>query len=456
LASNAPQSPGARGFLGHPAGLGYLAFTEAWERFAFYGMHTLLVLYMTRHLLLPGNVEDILFFDSFRRLYGSLEGQALASAIFGTYAAGVYLTPIVGGWLADRLLGRRRAVLLGGSIMVAGHFLLAFEASFLFALLCLVLGSGLHKGNISSQVGSLYAADDLRRAGAFQVFFVAASLGVMAAPLVIGTLGEKQGWHYGFGAAGVGMLVGLAVYVAGWRHLPADPARARSPVERAAARLDRDDWKAIATLLLLVPVLAVAVVPNNQIFNAYVVWADRQFDLQWRGTTLPTTWLLMLDAVVTVVLLALVAGFYRWYGKRRAEPDDISKMIIGSVFSVAGMLCLYLAAATQAPGTKIALGWALAFHLVNGLAFAHLFPVSLALFTRVAPARVNATLIGVYFLALFAGSALVGWIGSWFERLPTTTFWLLHAGLAAFALVAFLLFRQLPVLRMGRIRNNLT
>jgi len=438
-------------FLGHPIGLAYLAFTEAWERFAFYGMHTLLVLYMTRYLLLPGNIDNILFFDKFRQLYGGLEGQGLASAIYGTYAASVYLTPLLGGFLADRFLGRRWAVMLGGICMVTGHFLLAFEASFLFALLCLVLGSGLHKGNISSQVGSLYASDDLRRAGGFQVFFVMASLGVMAAPLVIGTLGEQQGWHFGFGAAGIGMAIGLAVYIAGWRKLPADRAPSRAVRNRAAARLERSDWRAITILLMLIPVIAVAVVPNNQIFNAYVVWADRQFDLQWGGAKLPTTWLLMLDAVVTVAFLAGVAAFYRWYGGRRREPDEITKMIIGSVFSVGGMLCLYLAAATQAPGEKIGLAWPAVFHLVNGIAFAHLFPVSLSLFSRVAPAAVNATMIGVYFLALFAGNALVGWVGSYFEEMPAARFWLLHAGFAAVSGFAFVLFRLNSAVRGGQV-----
>ena len=139
-----------RRFLGHPVGLGYLAFTEAWERFSFYGMQTLLVLYMTKHLLLPGHVENVVLFTQLSKLYGGLTGQALASAIFGSYAAGVYLTPILGGLLADRVLGKRRTVMLGAITMTLGHFLMAFESSFLFALLCLIIGSGMFKGNIAS------------------------------------------------------------------------------------------------------------------------------------------------------------------------------------------------------------------------------------------------------------------------------------------------------------------
>jgi proton-dependent oligopeptide transporter, POT family len=195
-------------FLGHPRGLWYLAFTEAWERFSYYGMQSLLVLYMVKYLLAPGRIEHVAAFAAFRKLYGGLDGQALASAIFGTYAAAVYLTPILGGLLADRLLGRRRTVLLGALTMAAGHFLMAFEPAFLFALLCLVVGVGMFKGNIASQVGSLYGPEDLRRADAFQIFYLGINAGVIISPLIVGTLGEKVGWHYGFAAAGFGMRSG--------------------------------------------------------------------------------------------------------------------------------------------------------------------------------------------------------------------------------------------------------
>src|SRR5205085_7597312 len=184
------------GFLGHPRGLWFLAFIEAWERFSYYGMQSLLVLYMVKYLLLPGRIEHVAAFASFRRLYLGLDGQPLASAIFGTYAALVYFTPIFGGFLADRLLGRRRTVLLGAFTMAAGHFLMAFEPAFLFALLCLVIGVGMFKGNIASQVGSLYKPEDLRRADAFQIFYLGINAGVILSPLIVGTLGEKVGWHY--------------------------------------------------------------------------------------------------------------------------------------------------------------------------------------------------------------------------------------------------------------------
>jgi proton-dependent oligopeptide transporter, POT family len=431
-----------RAFLGHPKGLAYLAFTEAWERFSFYGMQALLVLFMTKELLLPGHVENVALFDAFAGLYGGLEGQALASAIFGTYTAAVYLTPIFGGFLADKVLGKRRTVLLGAITMAIGHFLMAFEVTFLFALACLVLGCGMFKGNIASQVSALYKPDDLRRADAFQIFYLGINAGVIASPLIVGTLGEVYGWHYGFGAAGIGMLIGLAIYVAGQSHLPKDhfaPQQAETGPARPS--LTKQDWPALIALLILIPVLAVAIVPNNQIFNAYLVWGDQQFDLNWMGHKLPTTWLVTLDAIVSVSFLAIVAMFYRWYGKHWQEPDEITKIIIGSVFSVAGMLCLVLAASTQGPGEKIGLFWPVMFHIVNSIGFAHMLPVSLALFAKVAPRALNATVIGLYYLAFFSGNALVGKFGGYYETMPTPSFWMLHAGLAAAAGACFMLFR---------------
>jgi len=431
-----------RSFLGHPVGLGYLSFTEAWERFSFYGMQTLLVLYLTKVLLLPGHVENVALFAQFRLLYGGLDGQALSSAIFGTYAASVYLTPILGGYLADRILGKRKTVLLGAITMAIGHFLMAFEASFLFALLCLILGSGMFKGNIASQVDSLYGPRDNRRADAFQIFYLGINAGVIASPLIVGTLGEVYGWHYGFGAAGFGMLIGLFIYIKGQKYLPKEHfAPRKTETTKTKTKLQPGEYSTVVALLLLIPVLAISIVPNNQIFNAYLVWADQQFDLVWGAHKIPTTWLVTLDSVVAVGFLAGVAMFYRWYGKHWREPDEISKIIIGSVFSVAGMLCLYMAAATQGPGEKISLAWPVAFHFINSIAFAHMLPVSLALFSKLAPKAINATIIGIYYLTFFVGNSLVGWIGGFYETMPTTSFWLLHAGFALFSGFCFVLFK---------------
>src|SRR5437879_6086587 len=211
------HNPEDRSFIGHPRGLAYIAFAEAWERFSSYGMQSLLVLYMVNRLLHPGHIERIAGFGPFRHLLenvyrGPLSVQALASAIFGLYTALVYLTPIGGGLIADRWLGRTRTITIGALLMSAGHFLMAFDFSFLIALTCLLAGVGCFKGNLASQVGALYPKGDNRLADAFQIHYIFINGGGIAAPLIAGTLGDKVGWHWGFGAAGGGMLLGLRLH----------------------------------------------------------------------------------------------------------------------------------------------------------------------------------------------------------------------------------------------------
>src|SRR5690349_4098294 len=219
-----------RAFLGHPKGLGYLSFIEGCERFSYYSMQTLLTLYMVNYLLTPARMEGVAGLEWLRGWhYPGLEGQPLASAIFGDYSSLVYLMPIVGGIIADRLTGRRVALIVGGLMMSLGHFLMAFEGAFLFALLCLIIGVGLFKGNIATQVGDLYGEHDLRRAMAFQIFYIFINVSVIAAPLISGTLGEEVGWHYGFGCAAVVMLLGLLIYLSGQRWLPPELEVAARP-----------------------------------------------------------------------------------------------------------------------------------------------------------------------------------------------------------------------------------
>src|ERR1051325_10761873 len=212
-------------FFGHPTGLAYLAFTEAWERFSSYGMSALVVLYMVNQLLLPGHVEHVAGFPVFRGwiegAFGPLSTQALASEIFGLYSGFVYFTPVIGGWLGDRI-GQRSAVVLGGLSMSCGHLAMAFDQSFLLALLLLIIGSGLLKGNISAQVGGLYPVEDKeRRTRGFALFSTGINFGAVAGPLLCGFLGTRYGWHLGFGAAALFMLGGVGTYLSGYRYLPA-------------------------------------------------------------------------------------------------------------------------------------------------------------------------------------------------------------------------------------------
>jgi POT family proton-dependent oligopeptide transporter len=430
-----------RAFLGHPKGLGYLSAVEFCERFSYYSMQNLLALYMVNYLL-PQKFSSVLGLGWLQQArYGGAEGQVLASAIFGDYTSLVYLTPILGGFLADRWLGRRAALVAGAVVMSLGHFMMAFEGAFLFALATLIVGVGLFKGNIASQVGFLYKEGDLRRAMAFQIFYIAINVSVIVAPFISGTLGEKVGWHYGFGCAGVVMVLGLLVYLKAGPWLPADNKPARDGSAAPRERLTGNDWTRVIAVIVLVPIMATALLTNQEIFNAYLIWADQQFNLTFFDYRIPTTWLTALDAALSFSMLVAVAWFWNWRARKTgSEPDELGKMIIGSFFTIAGGLCLVMAAATQG-SEKIGLFWPFMFHLLNSIGFSHILPVSLALFTRLAPRQINATVIGIYYLAFFLANQIVGHVGGWYSTWDTTQFWLFHVATAAVGLVAFALFK---------------
>lgn len=429
-----------RSFLGHPKGLGFLGFTEGCERFSYYSMQTLLTLYMVNYLLVPGRMEKVIGLSWLQaHIYRGLQGQPLASAIFGTYTTFVYFTPIFGGILADSGLGRTRTLILGGILMAIGHFLMAIESAFVFALLALLLGVGAFKGNIASQVGALYGPNDLRRAMAFQIFYIFINVSVIVGPLISGTLGQKVGWHYGFGCAGVVMVLGLCIYLSGRRWLPPEELVVPSVKTKERQKMTRNDWLGLIYLLVLIPVLAIAMLTNQQIFNAYLVWGDQHFDLRLLNNT--SSWLITVDAAVSFTMLVAVAAFWKWWSTRWTEPDEITKMIIGSLFTIAGALALFMAALTGQNGHKISLAWPIVFEFMNSIGFAHILPVSLALFSKIAPKQINATVIGLYYLAFAAANAVVGWVGGLYSSLPTTTFWLIHAASAAVGLAAFVIFK---------------
>jgi POT family proton-dependent oligopeptide transporter len=442
----AVADPHDRAFFGHPRGLAYLAFTEAWERFSYYGMQTLLVLYMIHQLLLPGHVENVVGFDWLKGVLpkgvfsAKDANQAIASSVFGYYTGLVYLTPILGGLLADRLLGRTRTIVLGACLMALGHFLMAFDQSFLVALLCLMLGSGCFKGNVATQVGHLYSETDNRRADAFQIFYLGINAGVIVAPLVTGTLGEKVAWHYGFGAAGIGMLISLVIYLSGRKYLPKDPPLGARQERAPQPPLTSREWAKVTLLIAMIPALTASVVGNQEIFNAYLVWVERSADLHLFGVPILTTWMVSVDSIVSVITLAGMVVFWRWWKTRYREPDELGKIIIGCFFGALGVLCLVAGAIlAQASGTKVGFGWLLAFHLLNDIGFANVLPVGLALYARSAPKALAGTIVGVYYLHLFAANLLVGNVlGARLSDMTATSFWLMHAALVGGAFAVFL------------------
>jgi proton-dependent oligopeptide transporter, POT family len=437
-----------KAFLGHPVGLGWLAGAEFWERFSYYGMATLLTLYMVHQLLLPGHIEQVVGFGPFRRLmewiYGPLSLKALATNTAGFYTGFVYVTPLAGGVLAERFLGRTTTVTIGASLMALGHFLMAFDQSFLLALLCLLLGVGCFKGNIATQVGDLYRHDDPRRADGFQIYYIGIQIAVIGAPIVCGRLAENFGWHWGFGCAGVGMLIGLTIYLLGRPTYPPEPLEQRKANPAQRAPLSRNGGLAIAVLCLLVPLLAIASVGNQEIFIGYLIWGETTFNLSFLGLRMAVTDLISFDAIVSTITMVLVVLFWRWWAKRWTEPSELTKIILGVGLSALGPLALAGAAAQfAATGHRVSLGWAIAFHLLNDIGFANVFPVGLALYTRASPKGYAGIMVPIYYLSLFAGNVLVGWLAGHLDKMPPTSFWLMHAALIGGAAVALLLIRLL-------------
>ncbi|WP_323982158.1 POT-type proton-dependent oligopeptide transporter [Novosphingobium aureum] len=241
------------------------------------------------------------------------------------------------------------------------------------------------------------------------------------------------------------MVIGLLLYLRARPWLPADAPRGAAKAQGGAktGALSREDWPRLGALAVLVPVLAIAMIPNQEIFNAYLVWADAKFQLTFFGVTLPTSWMITIDATLAFSMLVAVAAFWKWRSDRTGrEPDELGKMVIGSVFSIMGGMCLVIAAATVPEGGKIGLFWPVMFHLFNSIGFAHLMPVSLALFTKIAPRALNATVVGIYYLAFFGANKTVGVVGGWYSSMDTVQFWLLHVAAAVFGLIAFAMLKM--------------
>jgi POT family proton-dependent oligopeptide transporter len=291
----------------------------------------------------------------------------------------------------------------------------------------LLVGVGCFKGNIASQVGELYDRDDLRRATAFQVFQFSITSAVIVSPLVCGTLGEKVGWHFGFGAAGVGMLLGLAMYLHGRPWLPAEIRATGGPARRS---LSAGDWKVLALLIALLPLIAGAMVGNQQMFNAFVVWGEANFDMHLLGYEMPVTWLLSADAVISALCILASIAFWRAFATRWKEPGDLTKIAVGAAIMALAPLLLSMAGLRQqTTGSRISIGWGLAFELVNEAGFAMLVPVALSFYSRVAPQALQGVTIAMFYLNTFLCNLVVGRLGGLLEQMPATRFWLMHAAI---------------------------
>ena len=421
-------------FSGHPKALAYLAFTEAWERFSYYGMTGLLVLYMVNQLLLPGHVEHVAGMGGFRYaldgIFGPHSTQALASQIFGLYAGFVYFTPVLGGYIADRWTGQRTAVILGALSMSAGHIAMAFDQSFLLALLLLVVGSGLLKGNISAQIGALYPPDDsVRRTRGFAIFSMAINFGAVAGPIVCGFLASRFGWHIGFGTAAVFMLCGLLTYLLGYRHMPVRVEH-HVPDATAATPAPKSQTRIVVALLVVMAITIFQSIGYYQVGNVFPIWVQQHVDLSLGAFAIPIPWFQSIDPLFSIVGVPVLFGLWRRQARGRGEPADLGKIGTGAWLCAASNLIL-VGAILLSADRPVPVIWPILYCAGQGIAFLYYWPTLLALVSRAAPPRINSTMMGMTFLTLFIANNLIGWIGTFYEKMSPIAFWSLHAAIAA-------------------------
>ena len=454
--------PRDHAFFGHPRGLSTLFFTEMWERFSYYGMRALLILFMTAPITAGG-----LGFDT-----------AVAGAVYGLYTSMVYMTSLPGGWIADRLIGQRRAVLYGGIIIACGHFSMAFPSvtTFYLGLALIVVGTGLLKGNAAVIVGGLYGPNDSRRDAGFSIYYMGINLGAFIAPLVCGYLGQRVNWHIGFGAAGVGMVLGLVQYVLGAKYLgesglhPA-PAASLEAATRLRRRVTVWGGAALGVVALLAFGMATGALPitASQIADAagymllvivvvFFAWlffwgnwtpaerkrlyaigalfvasaifwsefeqagstlnlfGDRATRTSVLGWTFPSSYYQSLQPLFIITFAPVFAWLWMRLGRR--EPSSPAKFALGLLFVGAGFALLIAASSLSANGVKVAPWWLVVTYLLHTFGELSLSPVGLSATTRLAPARVAGLMMGVFYLAISVGNFIGGRLASLYGSMP--------------------------------------
>jgi len=357
-------------------------------------------------------------------VFGHLDAQPLSSQIYGLYTAFVYLTPLFGGMLADRVLGQRRTVVLGGILMAIGHFLMASEHLFFPALMFLILGNGAFKPNISTQVGLLYPPGDPRRDSAFTIFYMGINLGAFFSPLVCGTLGQKVGWHWGFAAAGVGMVAGLCLYLWGQKHLAPDVlAQKRAQSVQVKERMTREEWLRV---LVLIGVCALNIVfwgIYEQQGNTVQLWADKYVSWRFLGLTLPSSWFQSFNPAMIFILTPLLVMLWARQGSR--QPSSLAKMAFGCVTVGLSYLLLAWASLGLDPDSRRNVLWLVVFTFPLTVGELYLSPVGLSFVTKVAPARMVSMMMGVWFLSNFFGNYLAGYLGTYWEKMGHDRFFVM-------------------------------
>jgi POT family proton-dependent oligopeptide transporter len=426
-------------WFGHPRGLATCFFTEMWERFSYYGMRALLLLYMVAPVTKGG-------------LGFATEKGA---SIYGWYTMGVYAMSIPGGWVADKLLGLYRSVLLGGIIIAAGHFMMAYPSlpTFYAGLISIVIGTGLLKPNVSGIVGTLYSKDDVRRDAGFSVFYMGINLGAFIAPLICGPLGQRINWHYGFGAAGVGMTFGIIQYVAGKKHIAPGLARHSKDEsdERAAERAEGRpssfttvEWKRISVIAILFVFSMLFWGAFEQAGSSLNLFADRLTRLNFLGLSFPSSTFQSVQPLFVIIFSPIFA--WLWLRMGKLEPSSPAKFGFGLFFVGLSFLLLVPGAAiAQQQGIKVSPMWLIGVYFLQTVGELCLSPVGLSMVTKLAPPRIVGLMLGVFFLSISFGNKLGGYCAGFFDRLPLPK--LFGAVSATTLTAAFILFLLVKPIR---------
>jgi POT family proton-dependent oligopeptide transporter len=404
-AGSAARKP--KSLFGHPPGLTILFLTQMWAEFSYFGLQALLVYYMTGQLGFS---------------------QAKSSLIYGIYGAAAFFSPFFGGIIADKWLGRTRSVVIGGLLMMCGHFAMAFP-DFLFPALALVaLGNGLFMPPIAVQVGALYADDDPRKAYAFSAYYMGINLGGLLAPLVCGSLGELLGWHWGFGAAGIGMFAGLVIYLTFKRLLPVDPGATRRV--RADASAVAIDARAVRLLITVVAVVVLFRIAYEQSGNVIALWVRDQTDRSLFGGALliPATWFQAINPLLIILLTPVLIRYWGKQEKRASIAMLMHRMSLGCVVAGSAMLVMVAAAFVYArSGHPVGAWWTILYFFLLTVGELLVIPVGLTLVDLLSPAGFAATAMGAWYIAKFLGTLLAGVMGSCWGTIPAALFFGLGA-----------------------------
>ena len=419
-------------WFGQPRGLATLFFTEMWERFSYYGMRALLILYMVGSVQQPG-----LGF-----------GEKRAATIYGLYTTLVYLMGVPGGFIADRFLGHYRAVLIGGIIIALGHFCMAVPGLpfFYSGLGLIILGTGLLKPNVSTIVGTLYAKDDIRRDAGFSIFYMGINLGAFIAPLITGYLGQKINWHFGFAAAGVGMTLGLIQYVAGRKYLVAR-SEAKNPqtkaIENAVAKkepLSRADWLRIGAIVILSAFALMFWSGFEQAGSSLTLFADRATRLFVLGFNYPSSWFQSVEPLFVIIFAPIFA--WMWIRLGRLQPSSPVKFTLGlALASLSFLLIVPAAHMFEASHQRVSPMWLIGVYFLQMAGELCLSPVGLSLVTKLSPPRLVGLMMGVWFFATALGNYVAGWAAGSLENATFSTLFqsvFIAIGIASVVLILLL------------------